>query len=329
LLGVLAPALLARPARAQEEPEALIRQGVEMRRRGDDLKAHGYFQRAYDLARTPRVAAQLGFADLAIADNLAAEQHLSEALRSIDPWVAQNRTLIETSRDKARKSLGVVTLRGAPDKTTVEVANHPAIPLPADATVWVPAGGAELRFAAPNREPWTRQVTVATGATATLEVEAPPARPPAAPEAGGPPVAPPPAVPLPVPPEPSDRSWQRTAGWAAGGAGVVLVAGGVGALLIHASKINDFNGVTNAPNAKGQCDKSLPNAGGGPCQGLLDSANSWSTLAVVGFVAGGAALAGAVVLHLTAPRAGAHGETTAACFPGGTTGLSCALTTRF
>src|SRR5262249_947064 len=130
LLAVIAPALPARRAHAQEEPEALIRQGVEMRRKGDDLKAHGYFQRAYDLARTPRGAAQLGLADLAIADSLAAEQHLSEALRSTDPWVAHNRTLLETSRDKARKTLGAVTVRGAPDKTTVEVANHPAIQLP-------------------------------------------------------------------------------------------------------------------------------------------------------------------------------------------------------
>ena len=89
----------ARSARAEEEPEALIRQGVEMRRQGDDLKAHGYFQRAYDIARTPRSAAQLGLADLAIHDNLAAEQHLSEALASSDPWVRQNRPVLEKSRE--------------------------------------------------------------------------------------------------------------------------------------------------------------------------------------------------------------------------------------
>src|SRR5512138_3799471 len=49
-----------------EEPEALIRQGIELRRRGDDARAHGYFKRAYELSKTPRAAAQLGLVDQAV-----------------------------------------------------------------------------------------------------------------------------------------------------------------------------------------------------------------------------------------------------------------------
>jgi hypothetical protein len=56
----------AAPARADAaEVEALIAKGNELRRAGTPGPALPYFQKAYELARTPRTAGQLGLAELA------------------------------------------------------------------------------------------------------------------------------------------------------------------------------------------------------------------------------------------------------------------------
>ena len=102
---VVALAALPRSASAQDA-EGLIREGVQLRRRGEDAKAHGYFQRAYDVAPTPRTAAQLGLSDLALGKWLDAEIHLTESLSTPDPWVDGNRATIDKSRAKARAQLG-------------------------------------------------------------------------------------------------------------------------------------------------------------------------------------------------------------------------------
>src|SRR6476659_9962930 len=59
---------LAHPthALAEEDAEALILQGNHLRQRGDNERAHGYFKRAYEIARTGRTAAQLGLVEMAI-----------------------------------------------------------------------------------------------------------------------------------------------------------------------------------------------------------------------------------------------------------------------
>jgi hypothetical protein len=322
----------AHPAFAQEEPETLIKQGVDMRKQGDDIKAHGYFQRAYDIARTPRSAAQLGLSDLSVDDNLAAEQHLTEALASSDPWIAKNRDLLQKSRDKARSRLGRVAVGQAPADATVEVAGRAAVPLPADRTIWIPPNGAELRFAAPGHKPFTTSVTVAAGASATLEVDLPalPAAPGAGPTEGAP--AAPSLQPGPAreaPPEQAGRPWQKTAAWVSGGVGVALLGMGITSHVLYASKIDEFNSYA-APNSSHQCDKAMTDNGGGNCTSLLNSANTRLTFAVIGYAAGGAALAGALIFALTAPSAHAAGsDTTAACSPNGGKGISCGLSVRF
>jgi hypothetical protein len=66
VVGAVGAIPLPRAALAQEEPEALIRQGVELRRKGQNALAQGYFKRAYAIAHTPRSAAQLGLVEHAL-----------------------------------------------------------------------------------------------------------------------------------------------------------------------------------------------------------------------------------------------------------------------
>jgi hypothetical protein len=161
----------AQQARAgEEDPESLIRQGVALRKRGDDAKALGYFQRAYDIARTPRTAAQLGLVLLALGKYLEAEVRLGQALDVTDPWVEAHTAALESARATARGQLGKIELVGAPSDATVEATGRPALKLPSDNAIWVSPGMARLRIEAPGFEAMTREVSVAQGAKTRVRI---------------------------------------------------------------------------------------------------------------------------------------------------------------
>jgi hypothetical protein len=156
-------------ARAEsEEPEALIKQGVALRRNGDDARAYGYFKRAYDLAQTPRSAAQLGLVEQALSRFVEAQKHLSEALATKDAWVEQNRASLESSRTFVRGRLGKVQITGAPADATVAVGSDLPFALPSDGVVWLAAGESTLVIAAHGHASFTKAVKVAAGESATV-----------------------------------------------------------------------------------------------------------------------------------------------------------------
>ena len=126
-------------------------------------------------------------------------------------------------------------------------------------------------------------------------------------------------------------SWQRTAAYVAGGAGVLFLGAAVTAQLASSSKNKQFNDVTNAPNDTMLCNKKLPNAGGGPCSDLAADADRMKSLAVVGYVAAGATLVGSVILYLLSPSRGdgAGGTSVACAVAAGAEGLSCAFLSTF
>ena len=98
LLGVAAALLMALVpvtsfAQAQDA-EAAIRQGMELRKQGEDARALPYLEKAYQLSRTPRTAAQLGLVQMGLGYWVDAERHLDEALSDPDNyWVAKTRAV--------------------------------------------------------------------------------------------------------------------------------------------------------------------------------------------------------------------------------------------
>src|SRR5688500_10991836 len=56
--------------------EELIRQGVALRRSGQDQAALPLFQKAHEIGHTPRTAAQLGLVEMALGYVLEAERDL-------------------------------------------------------------------------------------------------------------------------------------------------------------------------------------------------------------------------------------------------------------
>jgi hypothetical protein len=102
------------------------------------------------------------------------------------------------------------------------------------------------------------------------------------------------------------------------GGSVVLAGLGVTGLIEHESKVSDYNADTSCP-AIGTSTRP-PH-----CDDYVNAANTWMTVAVVGFVTSGLALAGGITLWLTAPRPAATATTSFRC-TGGLGSIGCAGT---
>jgi hypothetical protein len=98
----------SRPARADAaEVEALIARGNELRRAGTPGPALPYFQKAYELARTPRTIGQLGLGELAAGYPVEAAEHLAAALQSPDdPSIVKYRKVLMDALTAARAQIG-------------------------------------------------------------------------------------------------------------------------------------------------------------------------------------------------------------------------------
>jgi hypothetical protein len=155
---------------ANEDPEGLIRQGIDLRRKGDDLRAEGYFKRAYSLAQTPRSAAQLGLVELALERHLEANQYLSEALDSDDAWIQKQRPVLEESRARARAHLARVDVEGAPHDAQVKVGSGASAKLSQDGKVWLPPGTTTVSVEGGGSPVLTKALTVKAGDTVKLIV---------------------------------------------------------------------------------------------------------------------------------------------------------------
>src|SRR5947207_3328551 len=123
-----APAASADPAPpAAPDAQALIREGLELRRQGQERAALPYFEKAHDLAHTPRSAAQLGFAEQALGMWVEAESHLAEARAADeDPWIKEHRNLLDESIGFVRAHLGLVEVETNVPAAEVLVDGRPA-----------------------------------------------------------------------------------------------------------------------------------------------------------------------------------------------------------
>lgn len=145
-------------AQQTEDPEALIRQGIELRRQGDDVRAEGYFKRAYEIAHTPRSMAQLGLVELAIGDDMAAELYLTNALAGDDAWIRSYQKTLEDSRLSARGHLMQVVVTDAPPGTSAVVDKEPRVELHLDGVLWLRPGSTVVVFEATGYQPITMTV---------------------------------------------------------------------------------------------------------------------------------------------------------------------------
>ena len=312
-----------------DEVEDLLRKGIDLRREGRDLDALETFRKANQLASTPRTVAQMGLAEQALGRWTDAFEHVEWALLArTDPWIAKNRSVLESSLATIRKHVGEVEILGDPKGAEVRIDGRLQGTLPLARSIHAAAGTVSVEVRAPGYLTVTRSVIVTPAelnretiflqqASSTSAGQAEPAREPerstGSGDGGGPPA------------EHGSPSWGRRLAWVGvAGAGLFAI-GGATALLVRESKARWFSDQTHA------CDENLPNKGSASCQDAYQTGQTATKLAVGSFIAAGVLGAAATALFLTTPSSSdaSHGSTVGlACAPlGGQFGVTCA--TRF
>lgn len=327
-----------------------VRAGNELRRSGNDDAALAEFRRAWEACHTPRARAQMALAEAALGRWIEADQHFGETLASGgDPWIERNRRSLEAVRAQVAEHIGYLELRGGVQGAEVLLDGRPAGTMPLSAPLRAVAGTASVTVRAPGYLPITRSAMITAGELVRESFEmvrepevAPPAPPPPAPPLvvrSAPPPPPPAPLPSPMPPPiaaparpavavfqapvvsaPGDStgSLQRSLGWVAAGGALLAIGGGVWALAAREGALQDHNNPALACTVNDQRTV---------CYEPLDTADGLQTLAIAGFVGGGALAVTSLVLFLTAPS-GPRARTSAGlgCGRGpGAVGLACSL----
>jgi PEGA domain len=160
---VFALLTLSAPARA-EDSDALIKQGVELRRLKRDREALEQFRRAYDLESSPRAIAQMGLAEFALHRWVDAEAHVVRALAAgQDPWIVKYQPTLESARAKIAEHLGSLDVTGRPDGAELRIDGQPVGSLPLPAPLRVATGRIVVEVSASGYLPATRTVDVLIG----------------------------------------------------------------------------------------------------------------------------------------------------------------------
>jgi hypothetical protein len=159
LLGLASPALVH-----AEDADALVRQGIQLRKQGKDREAYELFQRAVALQSTPRSLAQLGLSEQALGLWPKAETHVKEALGSgDDPWIKKNHATLEESLRTIDAHLGSLGLWGEPAGAEVLFNGVSVGTLPDTGPVRVEVGQVTFTVRAKGYSDATRTVEVKSG----------------------------------------------------------------------------------------------------------------------------------------------------------------------
>jgi hypothetical protein len=327
-LGIVAESA---PARADAaEVEALIAKGNELRRAGTPGPALPYFQKAYELARTPRTTGQLGLAELAAGYPVEAAEHLTAALQSPnDPSIVKYRQILADALTMARSQIGELTIHGNPAGAEVVVNGHVVGVLPLPLPIKLAARNTEVVVRAPGHSEDRQIIPIAGGQRHELAVNlqsiekaAPPA-PSVVVASANPPPAGTTAAPAttlvqdrPTGAAPaSSASGVRTAAWIVGGGAVVALGTGVALHLAARSNDTSFNN-TCARQANPLEEPS--------CKDTYDAWQFDKRWSVVGYITGGALAATSAFLFWTsrAPSSETTAHARFQCAPS-PTGVGC------
>lgn len=290
-------------ARAQNAPssalDATITQALALRVEGRDAEALTLLTRAWDETHSPRARAQMARAEQALGRWLDAEEHMSEALTSDDPWIVARRASLEAERALVRSHLGRVEVLGLPDGARIRVDGRGPYTVPLSEPAWSAVGTVLIEVEAAGHFPIARRVVVDVGSTTRetitlvrVPLEPAPVAPPAPPVAVAPPSAP---VVRDAPPDGS--SARATLGVAS------LLAGGTFALGGLAAHIARELTVSAAADHGCGYDLSGRLVGPGDCAERVSTVDVTAALAVTGYVTGAVFVGAGIALIATAPRA--------------------------
>jgi hypothetical protein len=289
---------------ATSEEEQLLQRGAKLREAGNERAAVIELQKAYDIAHSPKAAAQLGLAEWALGRWGEAEQHVSEALEAqSDPWLRdrKRRQVLEEAVRTIKSHLGSLEVTGSPEGAEVIVSGKLVGRLPLPGPVRVVSGEVEVEVQSPGYIGLSRSVKVETGKYERILVRLQE-------QTAAPAVSPVPAAQLAAGPEgtgrgglppakPSSSSGLRTASYVvAGVGGAALITG-----LVFNLKANSLADGSHSVD--------------GYSSQKLSDRSSYETAGWVGYGVGAACVATGAVLYLVGGRREQHGQSAASLLP--------------
>lgn len=348
----MAPSAIAAPkVVANAESEALVRQGLELRRQGKDQEALDHFNKAYASEKTARTLAQIGLAEQALGRWVEAESHVTSALAATaEPWIRKNRAVLTTALRAIQRHVGSLEVIG-PVGAEVRVNDHTVGELPFSRPVRLPIGVAHIEVRKPGYLSTSRPVSITAGILTRESVSLPGAPPiaqstaapsspsttPSKPSAatGGALADPPsaersqreaerfpspnsdtstPSADAPASDSDAVSSWHRPVAWAIAGGAVLGVAGGVAALVMRRSTLAEASQLECNIKDNGTVSPADP-AFTSRCLGLANRGSTLGVATVVSFAVAGALAIGSVILFTTAPSSPPSGAVAIACAP--------------
>lgn len=171
LIAVLWAASLPLGARAAEpSADALIEQGLKLRRDSKPEQALEMFQRAHALAPSPRTFGQMGLVETSLKQWVEGEKHLSVSLANPDDrWVTKNRAFLDEALGLCRSHVGDLIISG-PVGAEVFVGGQSVGMLPAVPALRLTEGTVTVSASAPHAKPFEEAVAIRPGARSTLVI---------------------------------------------------------------------------------------------------------------------------------------------------------------
>jgi hypothetical protein len=264
--------MMSMPALA-DDFDKLYSEGVELRRKHQDVEALDRFQKAHALKATPRTQAQIGFAEQALGRWVEAERDLKAALASPDSWIEKNKPAIERALATTDDHLGTLLIEGSPEGAEVRVGGVIAGSLPLKDPLRVPAGTITVELRAEGHAPGLRTIPIEAKKSHRERIDL---------------VAistPPPVVPVSVEKKPHDRRlW--LSGWTLVGVGAGMLVVGIAGVGVRESAADKWNSAACTGGGMTRFEN---------CSGTLDNVHLGENLMISGFVAGGVLVVGGVI----------------------------------
>jgi hypothetical protein len=217
---ILGLTVQAAPVQADGETDALVHEGVELRRSSRDAEALAVFERALAIDGSPRTRAQVGLAEQALGLWVEAERDLDAAIAEGNgAWFDQHASALRAAEDTVRAHLASLRLTSNVVGAEVRVNRVVAGVTPIAAPLRVVAGAAVVEVRAPHFAPRTVALQLAPGSSANEVIDLEPL----AASSGLPGPAHDPTPPDSAAEPPSLRPGPRPGAWVALGGGIVFL----------------------------------------------------------------------------------------------------------
>jgi hypothetical protein len=155
---------------SDQDPDLLIKRGLDLRRAGKSEEALELFRRAHEAAPCPRTLGQMGLVESSLQLWIEADSHLTAALATPDDaWVHKNRRFLDQAVVRAREHVGELMITGPPG-TKVAVAGRSIGALPLPAPIRIAEGDVAVSATSEGTKPYAVDVSIKGGARAAISI---------------------------------------------------------------------------------------------------------------------------------------------------------------